>query len=77
MPKFVSKLVEKEVIFPNGQRKPGRVVWVPVDDAAKVSKHAEAALAEGHWTPSDPKEIEKAKARLAAAMAKENKRRGI
>jgi predicted RNA-binding protein YlxR (DUF448 family) len=76
MAKFVSKLIEAEVIYPNGQKKPGRVAWVPVDDAAKVTRHAEAALAEGAWTPADPKEIEKAKARVASAKAKEDKRRG-
>lgn len=76
MAKFVSKLVEQEVIYPNGQKKPGRVAWVPVDDAAKITKIAEASLAEGAWTPADPKEIQKAKARVQEAEAKENKRRG-
>ena len=76
MAKFQSKLVEQEVIYANGQKKPGRVAWIPLDDAAKITKTAEAALAEGLWTPADPKEVQKARVRVQEAEAKENKRRG-
>lgn len=77
MAKFKSILVEKEEIYPNGQRKAGKVAWVPENDAAKITDLAKSALATGHWVPKDPNEIEKAQARLQAAEEKENKRRGM
>lgn len=76
MPKFESKMVRQEEVLPNGQKKPGIVVWIGVDDAAKATeKHAEA-IATGHHTPANPNEVKDAKKRLAEAEAKEDKRRG-
>ena len=77
MPKFVSKLVKEEVQLGNGRIKPGVVALIGLNDAAIVSPLHAAAIAAGHHVPKNPNEVKEAQARLDAAEAKENKRRGI
>lgn len=77
MPKYEVKLLSMEERYPDGTKKVGRVAFVPIDDAAKVSKLGKEAMDSGAWTPKDPDEIAKAQKRLDAAEYKENVRRGI
>lgn len=76
MPKFESKLVEAEKDLGNGRVRPGKVALIPLDDAAMVSKHAEASLAAGIWKPASGNAIKEAAKRLAEAEKREDIRLG-
>ena len=76
MGKFISKIVSPEEQLGNGRVKPGKVAWVPVNDAAKVTPLAESALQSGHWVPENPNEIELARKRINEAEEKARNRRG-
>lgn len=77
MGKWQSKSISLEESLGNGRVKPGKTVLIPLDDAAKVHPLAQSAFDAGYWVPADPKEIEKAKARVQEKELLENKRRGV
>lgn len=77
MPKYVSKLIEKSTDPKGGEGTAGQVAWIPQNDSAKITSHADHAESVGAWKRTAGEDKEKLKKTLKEREARANAGRGF
>lgn len=75
MPEFKSELIREEAVV-NGKTVPGITVFVPINDAAKVSEITQKAIDYKKYVPESPDEKKILNRKMNEAMVKDQIKKG-